>query len=75
MGRGRKSRVSADEVSEMPEEVSVIESEDTIADGLKEAKPKKTGDWIVVTREELKIHEREGRLIGYDPETSEALLK
>lgn len=49
--------------------------ENPLEDNLLAKSPRKNGNWKKVSQEELSDLERTGKLIGYDPETGEALTK
>jgi hypothetical protein len=80
MARGRKK---VEEVEVEIEEQEVVadgvvrdaDAENPIEDNPVERKPRKDGNWIKVTHEEMAALELSGKLIGYDKASGEALIK
>lgn len=75
MARLKKSQELEDSVPELPEGVKQVESENTVADGLKQPKKVYPGKWTKMTVKEVMAAQEEGILFGYNPDTGEGLIK
>jgi|GEM_PF-4581473 len=58
----------------LPEGVAQTESENTVAEGLRQPKKRYPGNWIKATPEEVQAYTEQGRLFGYDPDNGEVLI-
>ena len=71
----RKKAVEVQEPEVVADGVVRDAKENPILDNDMDKKPRLEGNWVKVTNEELVKLEADGKLLGYDPATKEALIK
>lgn len=76
MARGKKVAPLDDSTPELPEGVVQDESENTIAEAIKnQVKKPFPGNWIDMDEGAVASYQAKGLLAGYNPKTGKGLLK
>jgi hypothetical protein len=70
----KTTTVLEDDKPELMPGAAQVESENTVADGLKEPKVRYPGKWIKATDAEVTAYQESGQLFGHDPDAGEVLL-
>ena len=70
----KTTTVLEDDKPELMPGAAQTESENTVAEGLREPKVRHPGKWIKATEAEIKGYQETGQLFGHDPDAGEVLL-